>query len=90
MSDSEKLIENCDSRGESNQQERKKIKKMNKKNKTRKISEDKAVDSKPNEPKSPSDMKPGSKKPQLQPGSHPFEVDDSDHCETPLRAYQDL
>jgi len=25
-----------------------------------------------------------------QPGSHPFEVDDSDHCETPLKAYQDL
>lgn len=24
------------------------------------------------------------------PGSHPFEVDDSDHCETPLRAYQDI
>lgn len=23
-------------------------------------------------------------------GSHPFEVDDSDHCETPLQAYQDL
>jgi len=24
------------------------------------------------------------------PGSHPFEVDDSDHCETPFKAYQDL
>ena len=24
------------------------------------------------------------------PGSHPFEVDDADHCETPLKAYQDL
>ena len=27
---------------------------------------------------------------QQPPGSHPFEVDDSDHCETPLRAYQDI
>ena len=27
---------------------------------------------------------------QIPPGSHPFEVDDSDHCETPLRAYQDI
>ncbi|VEU42935.1 unnamed protein product [Pseudo-nitzschia multistriata] len=29
--------------------------------------------------------------PELQPpGSHPFPVDDSDHCETPLQAYKDL
>jgi hypothetical protein len=27
---------------------------------------------------------------QHEPGSHPFEVDDSDHCETPFKAYQDL
>jgi hypothetical protein len=32
----------------------------------------------------------GRKTPKLEPGSHPFEVDDSDHCETPLKAYQDL
>ena len=30
------------------------------------------------------------KTPRHEPGSHPFEVDDSDHCETPLKAYQDL
>ena len=27
---------------------------------------------------------------QAPPGSHPFPVDDSDHCETPLQAYNDL
>lgn len=27
---------------------------------------------------------------QISPGSHPFQVDDSDHCETPFQAYKDL
>lgn len=92
MSDSEPKLQYIgDGHGESKHDKRKKKKKN--RTKKRKSSEDENIVSRTPLKKSTSEKQyqpPSSKEPALQPGSHPFEVDDSDHCETPLRAYQDL
>lgn len=71
-------------------------KKKKKKHKAKKQkNDDDERKSTPESPKPPNKSKLDEKAapkdpPPLPAGSHPFEVDDSDHCETPLRAYQDL